>query len=242
MRFEGGDEFVLADFAAAKANIHEPGLVVDAGADVVELTLPGAENLRDLLGSVLDAMAEPDRVDLAVFDRRPAVHRHRIGIVQELRAGLCHLADVLAEIEDHRNVALAIKNAASTDRVADALIDAIFQRYPDIVGIGFEAADTHAADDIARALKCPAAVGGCRHPGGEFVGLHNPVEDRLDHREVVLAQIRQGKLDVAKLRHGKNVREELLGEADAAGADNGDLEACHGPAIPPQAAPIALKG
>jgi hypothetical protein len=242
MCLEGGDEFVLADLAAVETDIDEPCLVVDAGADVVELPVPGAENFGDLLGPVLDAVAETDRVDLAVFDRRPGVHRHRVGIVEELGAGLSHLADVLAEIQDHRNVALAVEDAAGADRVADALVDAVLQWNANIVGIGLEAADAHAADDVARTFQRLAAVGRRRHPRGQFVRLDDPVEDRLDHGEVVLAQIRQRELDVPELRHGKNVGEELLGEADAAGADDGDLEAGHGRAIPPQTATYALKG
>ena len=87
MRLEGGDQLVLADLAAVDADIDEPGLVVDAGADVVELAVLGAEDFGDLLAAVLDAVAEADRIDLAIFDRRPGVHRHRVGIVEEFRAG-----------------------------------------------------------------------------------------------------------------------------------------------------------
>ena len=35
------------------------------------------------------------------------------------------------------------------------------------------------------------------------------------------------ELDVAELRHAENIGEEFLGEADAAGANNGNLEAAH---------------
>ncbi len=40
MRLEGGDQLVLADLAALDADVDEPGLVVDAGADIVELAFP----------------------------------------------------------------------------------------------------------------------------------------------------------------------------------------------------------
>ena len=155
MRLEGGDQLVLADLAALGADVDEPGLVVDAGADVVEFAVLGAEHLGDLVGAVLDAVAEADRIDLAIFDRRPGVHRHRVGIVEELRAGLGDLADVLAEVEDDRDVALAVENAAGADRIADALVDAVFQRDADVVGIGLEPADAHAAHDVARARRSP---------------------------------------------------------------------------------------
>ena len=83
MRLEGRDQLVLADPAAAHAQVDEPGLVVDAGADIVELAIFGAEHLGDLVGAVLDAVAKAYRVDLAVLDGRPGVHRHRVGIVEE---------------------------------------------------------------------------------------------------------------------------------------------------------------
>ena len=127
MRLEGRDQLVLADLAAVEAHIDKPGLVVDAGADEVEFAFLGAEDLGDLLAAMLDAVAKADRIDLAVFDRRPGVHRHRVGVVQELRARLGHLADILAEVEDDRDVALAVEDAAGADRIADALVDAIFQ-------------------------------------------------------------------------------------------------------------------
>ena len=115
----------------------------------------GAEHRGDLVAAVLDAVAEADRVDLAVLDRRPGVHRHRVGVVEEERAGLGDLADVLAEVEDDRDVALAVEDAAGADRVADALVDAVLQRDVDVVGIGLEAADADAADDVARACRAP---------------------------------------------------------------------------------------
>ena len=121
---------------------------------IVEFALVAAPStVGDLLGAVLDAVAEADRIDLAVLDRRPGVHRHRVGVVQELGAGLGDLADVPAEVEDDRDVALAVEDAAGADRVADALVDAVFQRDADVVGIGLEAADADAADDVARAFE-----------------------------------------------------------------------------------------
>ena len=165
MRLEGCDQLVLADLAALDAHIDKPGLVVDARADVVEFAILGAEDFGDLLAAMLDAMAQADRIDLAVLDRRPGVHRHRVGVVQEFRAWLGDFADILAEVEDDRDVALAVENAAGADRIADALVDAVFQRDADIVGIGFQAADAHAADDVARALDRLAAVGRGGHLG-----------------------------------------------------------------------------
>ena len=163
---EGGDQLVAADLLSAQADVDVPGLVVDARADELELALLArAEHLGDLLAAVLHAVAQAHRAHLAVFDRRPGVDRHRVGVVEKQRVALGHFVDVAAEVEDDGNVALAVENAAGADRVADALVDAVFERDADIVGIGFEPADAHAAHDVAGALDGPAPVGRGGDPG-----------------------------------------------------------------------------
>ena len=188
----------------------------------------GAEHLGDLLAAVLDAVAEADGIDLAVFDRRPGVHRHRVGVVQEARAALRDLADVPAEIEDDRDVALAVENAAGADRVADALVDAVFQRDADVVGVRLEAADAHAADDVVRAFQRLPAVGGRGDRGRQAVGL--------DHRgrasagsSTRLCSLMSVSANSASCSSGTrdDVGDQPLGEADAAGADDGDLQLVH---------------
>ena len=228
MPLEGGKQLVLADRTPAEADVDVPGLVVDPGADVVEFALVArAEHGRDLVAAVLDAMAEPDGVDLAVFERRPGVHRHRVGVVEEARPGGRHLADVLAEVQDDRDVALAVEDAARADRVADALVDAVFERDADVIGIGLEAADADAADDVVRALERLAAIGGRGDGGGQPVGLDHAVEHLPDHRKAVLADVGQCELGVAQLRDRHDVGEQASGEADAPGANDGDLELVH---------------
>ncbi len=82
--------------------------------------------------AVLHAVAETDGIDPAVFERGPGVHRHGVGVVEEQRARLGDFADVLAEVEDDRNVALAVEDAAGADGIADALVDAVLQRNVDV--------------------------------------------------------------------------------------------------------------
>ena len=116
------------------------------------------------------------------------------------------LADVLAEIEDDRDVALAVQDAAGADRVADALVDAVFQRDADVVGVRLEPADADAADDVARALERLPAIGGRGDCRRQTVGLDHAVEDLLDHREVVLADVGQRELGVAQFRNARRCR------------------------------------
>lgn len=125
-------------------------------------------------------------------------------------APLGDFADILAEIEDDRNVALTIENAAGADRIADALIDAVFQRNADIFGVSLQTADADAADDVARAFQRLAAIRRRRHARRQLVCFDDPVEDRLDHRQIVLTHIRQRKFNVAEFRHAEDVGEQLF--------------------------------
>ena len=193
---------------------------------IFELARTGAEHRRDLLAAMLDAVAEADRIDLAVVDRRPGVHRHRVGVVQEARAGLGDLADVAAEIENDRDVALAVENAAGADRVADALVDAVFQRDLDVVPVGFEAADARAVDDVARAFERLPAVGRGGEPGRQPVGRDHPLEDAavIIERLRSLMSVSANSMSCSSGTQRMS-RHELLREPDAAGADEGDLQA-----------------
>ena len=137
--------------------------------------------------------------DLAVFERGPGVHRHGVGVVEEQRARLGQFADVLAEVEDDRDVALAVEDAAGADRVADALIDAVFERNVDVGREGLEAADAHAAHDVARARDRRAAIGGCGDLGGQLVDLDDLADDLGDHVEVVLVDVGQRELDSLRI-------------------------------------------
>ncbi len=173
---------------------------------------------------MLHTMAKTDRIDLAIFDRRPGVHRHWVGVVQEFHVRGTYFADILAEVEDHRDVALTIKNAASTDGVAHALVDPVFQRNGDVVSIGLQTTHANATDDISSPLECPPSVSRCRDFGRQIIGLNDRLEDLADHAEIVLAEIRQSDFDIAKLRHTQNVGKQLFGEADASCTDDSDFE------------------
>src|SRR5690606_16082661 len=133
------------------------------------------------------------------------VHRHRVGIVEEQCAGFGNLADVLAEIENHRNVALAIENAARTDGIANALVDAVFQRNRDIGGKGLQPAHTHAAHDVARARNRLAAVGGGGDLRGQFVDRNDLLDDLPDHVEIVRVDVGQCEFDVSELGYFQDV-------------------------------------
>ena len=168
-------------------------------------------------------MAETDRVDLAVIDGGPRVHRHRIGVVQHLGAGFADLANVPAEIEERRDRALTVHDAASADRVPDTLVDAVFERNLDVRRERLEPADADAVDDVARAFESLATINRGGDPRRQFVHLNDPVDDLAHHVEIVLVDVGERDLDILQFRHAQDVHAELLSEADAAGADDRNL-------------------
>jgi hypothetical protein len=74
------------------------------------------------------------------------------------------------------------------------------------------------------ALQRPAAVGMGGHLHGETICLNDLVEDRPDHIEIVLADIRERDFNIAKLRHTQEIGEQFFRETDAASANNSDFE------------------
>ena len=102
----------------------------------------------------------PIVVDAAVVDRRPGVHRHRVGVVEQPRIRLSATSRMSRQKSSIDGIdALAVQDAAGADRVADALVDAVVQRDANVVCERFEPADAHAIDDIVRAFQRPPAVG-----------------------------------------------------------------------------------
>ena len=108
MPLERGDQLVALDLAAAKRiSTYQVWWLMPEQINSSSAAVLCTEHARDLPPAVLHAVAEADGIDLAVFDRRPGVHRHRVGVVEQLGAGLADLADVPAEIEERRNELLS---------------------------------------------------------------------------------------------------------------------------------------
>src|SRR5690606_15151915 len=107
--------------------------------------------------------------------------------------------NVLAEVEDHRNVALTVEDAAGTDGVAHALVDAVLERDVDVGGEGFEPAHAHAAHDVARPRDGGAAISGRGDLGGQVVDGDDRLDDLPDHVEVVRIDVGERELDRCEL-------------------------------------------
>ncbi len=106
----------------------------------------------------LHAVAQADRLHAAVLVAGPGIHRHRVGVVQEQRAGFGHLADILAEVEQFGDGPRGIHDAARAEGIAHALVDAVFQGDIDIMLEGFQPALANGADDVIALGNGCAAV------------------------------------------------------------------------------------
>ena len=220
-----GGEQIAGHVLAVVAQVDVPGLVVDAGGDNVQLLLRHAKHFRDLPVPALHAVAQADGLHPAVVVGRPGEHRHRVGVIEQAAARLGYLTDVAADVEDHRDAALAVHDAAGGQGVAHALVDAVTQRHVDVGGKRLDAADPHRTEHVACARYGFAAVGGGAQPDPvKAVGADVPLRQLANHVKVPLADIGQGQFERVELRDGEKIAEQLAGEADTAGTDERDLE------------------
>ena len=201
-----------------------PRLVVEPRRGDVDLALLEPERARDLCVTALHAVAEADRLHAAVLVRRPRHHGAGVGIGQENASGRGDLADVPAEIEDLRDPALTVHDAARREGIADALVHAVAQGDLDILLERLEHPDAHGVDDVFRAAEGLPAVEGRMDLNIQAVLVDVPLAEAVHHVEVLRVDVHEGHLDVVKFRDGEQVGEQAAGEAHAARADERDLE------------------
>ena len=150
-------------------------------------------------------MAQTDGLDPTVFESGPGIHRHRIGVVEEKRGGGGHLANILAEGQHLRDIALPVHDAAGAERIADALINPVFERDVDIEGEGVESADPRGVEHIVGPLQGAAPIGRDPEGGGQSIGLDIASGQLGDHIEVVLVDIVEGEFAVGQFGHRENI-------------------------------------
>src|SRR6185295_9332386 len=73
-----------------------------------------------------------------------------------------------------------------------------------------------------------AAIGRGRELGGKAVLADVALAELAHHFEVLLVDVGERDLDVAELGHREQIAHQGAGEADASGADEGNLAGGHG--------------
>lgn len=223
---------------AVPLDLDEPGLVVDSGADDIDFAAvqfavfgdegiglsPSGDAVGDLPVGALDAVAEAEGGDVAVLVAGPGIHGHGVGVIEEEGVGLGEAADVLADSQQFRDCALGIHDAACTEGIADALVDAVFEGDIDIGLECFESSLPDGADHVIGVCDGFLAVEGCGDFGGEFVGGDVASAEGGDGFEVWPGDVGEGEGGVGEFWNGENVMDEFTGEADRSGADHCDSD------------------
>ena len=76
--------------------------------------------MANTYGNQLNAVAKAHGIDVSVVEGCPYVHGHGVGVVEKERVVGSDLADVLAEGQDLRDIALAIHDAAGAEHTRTA--------------------------------------------------------------------------------------------------------------------------
>ena len=168
---------------------------------------PVLDYARNLPVRPLHAVTETHGVYPPVVEHRPGIHRHRVGVVQEKRPLPRYLADVPAEIEDGRDVALPVHDPARAEGVPHALVHAILQRDVDVLCKRFEPPDARAVHHVVRPRERPATVTRRDDLGWKMVISKILLADPRDHLEVPRVDVGECELRIPKLRNNKDVAE-----------------------------------
>ena len=219
---EAGAEFRI-EVLPVRLEFQQKRHMVDAGGKEAEFFVRRSGPLRNLPRSVLHAVAEPGDPDgPGAPGERDGVHRHRVHVVQQICAGTLLLHD-LENFKEILQRAQSAKNSAGAERVGDDLVDAVFHR--DFI-LEFLVPDRPGAedrDDVVRAVQRFAEVGRgvrgeadaelCRDEPGDGDRVGQPPGIDIHQRDLVRPQ----------LRVGQDILEKILGEDDAARADQYDF-------------------
>ena len=224
-RLEARIKILTGTVGKALLILEEEGDVVDAGRQIVDVGDVLAENLGEMAGGVLHAVAEPDRADFRRHPgERPHIDRHRVDVLQHqrVRADLFHVAGDRLE---HGNGPQTAEDAADAERIGDGLPQAVALGHLEIGdGRRLVAADLHHQDDEIRALQRLPAVGRRLDPRpGQLERFADALGDDLRGLEPLVVDVEQGDGQVGQTGACQHIAEDVLGKNRAAGADKANL-------------------
>ena len=223
--FLGGGELVVFLESFQKVGRHVlalpldfgvPSLVVDAHADDVDVFLcqlglvgklppslqPTFQCVRYLPMAPLNSMTEADGVYSSVLVAGPGEHRHGVGVVEKEAVRGGDFADVFAEIEQDGDAALCIHDASGAEGVADALVDAVFERDVDIGLESFQAPNSDEGHSVVCVGKGSSSVQVGFDFGRDVCRFDIALYQLLYHREVVLVDVVESERGVLEFGDG----------------------------------------
>ena len=203
----------------------EPSHVIDAGGHEINLLFWHAHITADQIHRGLHTMTKPDKLEARHAPQSPATHRHRVGVIKKNRVG-AKLLHVARDFQQRRDVAQRAEDAARSQRVADALIHAIFQWDFVILPELFHATRLDHHDDVIRILQRLAPIRGGRDRGVHAVVFNHAPDERVHFVEPVVRQRHQPIFAAHERRSGQKIRHQGLAKDQAAGAKH--CYFCHG--------------
>ena len=205
----------------AASELGEEGLMVDAGTLEIDIVNRHVNPLRQHLAGALHAVAQAHVGPAGAPIDGPAVHRHRIHVVEDHRVG-GHIVQVPTEIHQHRNRPQGPKDAAGAQRVAHALFDPVLLRNLDVRPKRFQPAGLECCDHVVGAAHgIDARVGG-RNGGAGAHAVGNRLHDRVGLLEPLGVDVHEPDLAALQRRCQQKVAAQATRKHKAAGADDGD--------------------
>ncbi len=203
------------------------GHVVDPGADVVDLVDGHVDVAGKLLRRPLDAVAEADGLDGRRAEHRPAVHRHRVDVVEEGDVGIADGFHIAAHIQHHGDGAQRAHDAADAERVGDGLAQAVFLGDFEVGdGARLVPADLEHADGVVRAVEGCAPVEGGFDGGVGVQRFRDFVRDDLGRAQAFRVDVVQADGGVAEFGEAEDVADKVLREDGASGTEEDDFGHC----------------
>ena len=166
-------------------------------------------------------MAQTDRLH-SERGRRPAVDRHRVGVLDEQSVG-AYCTDVGGDLPERTDGAQAAENSAGAARVAYGLVDTELAGHIDVVAVGLDPADLERADDKVRPRQRLAPVHGHSQLGAEPVDVDQALGPRRGDRHPALVNVVEADLTLLQRLEGQDVPDQGEREDVAAGSDDRDL-------------------
>ena len=152
-----------------------PGLMIDSGADDIQLFSGDPQNLCDLHFSVDLSVAQADGLYPAVFVAGPGSHGVGIGIIQHNSSRLCHFPDIFAEIQHFCDHSLSIHDPSCTQSVSHTLIHSVLQGNFNIRLKSLQASDPDTVYNISGIFKSLSSVCSGKNFYGNAVGIQIPL-------------------------------------------------------------------
>ena len=196
-----------------------PGLVVDARAEEVDLVERHADQFAEIVHRPMHRVAHTGGLDLWRDARQVLdVHRHRVRVAEEPRVGRDG-GHVRRDAVEHGKRAQGAEDATDSEGVTDGLAQAVLLGDVEIRGRRGVAADGDHVHHRVGTLQRAAAVERRTDGRSRAVSFRAQPRDLLGRGEAALVDVVKRELDLAQLRERKQVAHEIACELDRPGTD-----------------------